>query len=86
MTRSLWKGPFVDNSLLKPSNLIKEHQKTWSRRSLILPKFKGKSFSVHNGKSFVRLLIIESMIGHKFGEFVSTRKSPKHKEKKGIKK
>jgi small subunit ribosomal protein S19 len=71
MTRSVWKGPFIDTSLLK-STLIR--RRVWSRRSCILPQFVGSYTSVYNGKIFVGLKITEDMVGHKFGEFASTRK------------
>ncbi len=73
MTRSLWKGPFCENSIY---NL-----KIWSRRSMILPKFIGKNFLIYNGKNFLSLKISEEMVGHKFGEFANTRKKPIHKKK-----
>ena len=73
MTRSLWKGPFCE--------INSEKQKVWSRRSVILPKFIGKQFFIYNGKIFIPLKISEEMIGHKFGEFASTRKKPIHKKK-----
>jgi small subunit ribosomal protein S19 len=76
MTRSLWKGPFSE---------IQNHKefknKIWSRRSVILPKFLGKSFLIYNGQHYIPLKISEEMIGHKFGEFSSTRKKPYHKKK-----
>jgi len=73
MTRSLWKGPFVDSSVLK----FIQHRmqlKIWSRRSCILPHFVGKFVQVYNGRFFVGITITEQMVGHKFGEFVSTRR------------
>nr|YP_665661.1 ribosomal protein S19 [Nephroselmis olivacea]AAF03188.1 ribosomal protein S19 [Nephroselmis olivacea] len=77
MTRSIWKGPFVDPVMLKKASI----RKLWSRRSTILPSFVGKSFEIHNGKSFLLVKVTEQMIGHKFGEFASTRKKPMHKKK-----
>lgn len=74
MTRSVWKGPFVDPSLLK-STQIKRTRKVWSRRSCILPQFVGSFTQIYNGKSFIGLKITEEMVGHKFGEFASTRKA-----------
>jgi small subunit ribosomal protein S19 len=71
MTRSLWKGPFVDSSVLKS---IDNNSKIWSRRSCILPHFVGKFVQVYNGRFFVGITITEEMVGHKFGEFVSTRR------------
>ena len=136
MSRSLWKGPFVDFSLIrishklrqnvfetyrsdrpsvnlvsaKPKNnkLIKTSEqidprqqnqpirdtviskagavicipiKIWSRRSIILPEFLSQQFEIHNGKDFISLQVNEEMIGHKFGEFSSTRKKTIHKKK-----
>lgn len=72
MSRSLYKGPFLDYSILR------NQKKVWSRRSVILPQFVEKTFQIHNGKQFVRLKVTEEMIGHKFGEFALTRKKPKH--------
>jgi len=78
LPRSVKKGPFVDESLMKKVNrAIKEnsHQviKTWSRRSTIFPEFIGLTFAVHNGKKFVPVFITEDMVGHKLGEFSPTR-------------
>ena len=78
MARSVWKGPFVDGSLLKKAEKVKQsgrHEviKTWSRRSTILPQFVGLTFGVYNGKKFIPVLVSENMIGHKFGEFSPTR-------------
>lgn len=76
MSRSIWKGPYVD-----PSCLINKSNKIWSRRSIILPQWVGKTFGIHNGKSFLNVVVTEQMIGHKFGEFASTRKKAVHKQK-----
>jgi len=78
LPRSVKKGPFVDDSLMKKVNrTINEnsHQviKTWSRRSTIFPEFIGLTFAVHNGKKFVPVFITEDMVGHKLGEFSPTR-------------
>ena len=78
MTRSIWKGPFVDNSLIKKAEKLsqsgrKEVLKTWSRRSTILPQFVGLTFGVHNGKKHIPVTVSENMVGHKFGEFSPTR-------------
>lgn len=78
MSRSIKKGPFVDDSLLKKTEALaksgkKEAIKTWSRRSMILPEFVGMTFAVHNGKTFVNVFVTENMIGHRFGEFAATR-------------
>ncbi|MBM3570540.1 MAG: 30S ribosomal protein S19 [Alphaproteobacteria bacterium] len=78
MSRSVWKGPFVDRALLKRAETLrtggrKEVVKTWSRRSTILPQFVGVTFGVHNGHKFIPVLVTEEMVGHKFGEFAPTR-------------
>ncbi len=78
MARSVWKGPFVELSLLKKAEKTrdsgrKEVIKTWSRRSTILPQFVGLTFGVHNGQKFIPVMVNEQMIGHKFGEFAPTR-------------
>lgn len=78
MARSLKKGPFVDDHLLKKVLTAQEAGsrkviKTWSRRSTILPEFVGLTFAVHNGKKFVPVYCTEDMIGHKLGEFSPTR-------------
>ena len=78
MTRSVWKGPFVDSHLLKKVKQASEQNKntvikTWSRRSTILPEFVGVNFAVHNGKRFIPVNVTVDMVGHKFGEFSPTR-------------
>ncbi|MAT36329.1 MAG: 30S ribosomal protein S19 [Ponticaulis sp.] len=78
MSRSVWKGPFVDGYLLKKAEAAGESKKrevikTWSRRSTILPNFVGLTFQVHNGNKFVPVSVSEEMVGHKFGEFAPTR-------------
>ncbi len=78
MTRSAWKGPFVDSYLLKKADKLRESGRnevirTWSRRSMILPQFVGLTFAVYNGRKFVPVVVSENMIGHKFGEFAPTR-------------
>jgi small subunit ribosomal protein S19 len=78
MTRSVWKGPFVDRHVLKKVEETLEGGKrtvikTWSRRSTILPQFVGLTFGVHNGHKFVPVLVTDNMIGHKLGEFAPTR-------------
>lgn len=83
MTRSVWKGPYVDAHLLKKvQNQIEagttEMIKTWSRRSTILPFFVGFTFSVYNGRKFLPVTINEDMVGRKLGEFSFTRKSPNY--------
>ena len=78
MTRSVWKGPFVDGYLLKKPEAVqgsgrKDVIKTWSRRSTIMPQFVGLTFGVYNGMKHVPVLVSEDMVGHKFGEFSPTR-------------
>ena len=78
MTRSIWKGPFVDGYLLKKAEKAQSSGrndvvKIWSRRSTILPQFVGITFGVHNGQKHVPVNVQEEMIGHKFGEFAPTR-------------
>tara|TARA_B100001013_G_scaffold318818_1_gene227350 strand:+ start:268 stop:651 length:384 start_codon:yes stop_codon:yes gene_type:complete len=78
MSRSVWKGPFVDPSLLKKVEKLKSQSnptpiKTWSRKSTIIPEFIGISFLIYNGKKFIPIKISEEMIGHKLGEFSPTR-------------
>ena len=78
MSRSVWKGPFVDGYLLKKAEKSRESGrkdviKTWSRRSTILPQFVGITFGVYNGHKFIPVLVTENMVGHKFGEFAPTR-------------
>lgn len=78
MTRSVWKGPFFDAYLLKKAEEAKKSSRnqviqTWSRRSTIIPQFVGLTFGVYNGQKFIPVLVIEEMIGHKFGEFAPTR-------------
>ena len=78
MTRSIWKGPFVDGYLLKKADAArgsgrKDVIKTWSRRSTILPDFIGLTIAVHNGRQHVPVYISENMVGHKLGEFALTR-------------
>ena len=90
MARSIKKGPFVDDSLMKKVKKVnssekKEVIKTWSRRSTIFPEFVGNTFAVHNGKEFVPVYVTEDMVGHKLGEFVSTRKFGGHGEDKNSK-
>ena len=78
MSRSVWKGPFVDPSLIKKVEKLKDQSikppiKTWSRKSTIIPEFVGFSFLIHNGKKFIPIKISEEMVGHKLGEFSPTR-------------
>jgi len=83
MTRSVWKGPFVDGYLLKKADAARssgrsEVIKTWSRRSTILPQFVGLTFGVHNGQKHIPVYVTEDMVGHKFGEFSPTRTFNSH--------
>jgi len=78
MPRSLKKGPFIDDSLLKKVSTAQESRsnrviKTWSRRSTIFPEMVGITLAVHNGKKFVPVFVTENMVGHKLGEFSPTR-------------
>ena len=78
MARSIKKGPYVQESLLRKVDLEGESNrnkviKTWSRRSTIIPEFVGSTFAVHNGKKFVPVFVTENMVGHKLGEFAPTR-------------
>jgi small subunit ribosomal protein S19 len=78
MPRSLKKGPFIDNSLLKKVNEAQASRssqviKTWSRRSTIVPEMVGVTLAVHNGRKFIPVFISENMVGHKLGEFSPTR-------------
>ena len=91
MARSLKKGPFVDESLMKKIEKLnesnkKEVVKTWSRRSTIFPDFVGHTIAVHNGKDFVPVYVTEDMVGHKLGEFALTRKFGGHGDDKKKKK
>ena len=83
MARSLKKGAFVDDSIMKKINKLNEEKKksvvkTWSRRSTIYPEFVGHTIAVHNGKDFIPVYITEEMVGHKLGEFSQTRKFTGH--------
>jgi len=82
MTRSLKKGPYVDQRLIK--KIIDKRPgdrsviKTWSRASVISPEMVGFTFGVHNGKDFIPVLVTEEMVGHRLGEFSLTRKFTRH--------
>ena len=83
MPRSLKKGPFVDEKLVKKADRmrrggIRQAIKTWSRRSTIIPDFVGLSFAVHDGHKHIPIFITENMVGHKLGEFAPTRIFRKH--------
>ncbi len=91
MSRSIKKGPFVDDHLMRKvekaaSENSKKPIKTWSRRSTIFPNFVGLNFKVHNGKDFINVFVTEDMVGHKLGEFSPTRKFGGHGEDKKKKK
>ena len=78
MPRSLKKGPFIDESILKKVEALNESGekrvvKTWSRRSTISPEFIGHTVAVHTGNKFIPIYITENMVGHKLGEFAPTR-------------
>lgn len=78
MSRSLKKGPHVDEKLLKKvqkQKLTSSHEpvRTWSRASTIVPDFVGHTFDVHNGKTFIKVFVTEEMVGHRLGEFAATR-------------
>ena len=88
MARSLKKGPFIDEHLMKKVKALNESDKkevikTWSRRSTIYPEFIGHTFAVHNGKEFIPVYVTEDMVGHKLGEFALTRKFGGHGDQKG---
>ncbi len=78
MSRAVWKGPFVEESLMKKVDKYKVDPKkipikTWSRKSTIIPDFVGVSFLIYNGKKFIPITVSEDMVGHKLGEFAPTR-------------
>ena len=83
MARSVWKGPFVEESLIKKVEIQKNETnkkpiKTWSRRSVISPEMVGLTISVHNGKQHVPVYVSEQMVGNKLGEFSPTRNFRSH--------
>lgn len=78
MWRSLKKGPFIDEKLLKKVSVLNEQGKktvikTWSRACTVIPEFVGHTFGVHNGKMHIPVFVTEDMVGHKLGEFSMTR-------------
>lgn len=88
MPRSLKKGPFVDEKLMKKVDKAndtgdKKIIKTWSRRSTIVPEFLGVTFAVHNGRKFIPVYVTENMVGHKLGEFSPTRTYRGHTSGRG---
>lgn len=82
MSRSLKKGPYVDEKILKKVSQLKAGDKTvikiWARNSMISPEMVGFTFGVHNGKTHVNVFVTEDMVGHRFGEFSPTRKFTRH--------
>jgi len=87
MARSIKKGPFIDDHLLKKIEEMNQRSdkkvvKTWSRRSTISPVMVGHTIAVHNGRKFVPIYISENMVGHKLGEFAVTRTFKGHSGKK----
>ena len=90
MARSVWKGPFVELSLLKKAEGAQDKGgrapiKPWSRRSTILPQFVGLTFGVYNGQKHIPVYVTEEMVGHKFGEFSPTRTFHGHSSDKKAK-
>jgi small subunit ribosomal protein S19 len=91
VARSVKKGPFVDDHLMKKVQQARENKsrkviKTWSRRSDIIPDMVGLTFAVHNGKKFIPVFVTENMVGHKLGEFSPTRTFYSHAgDRKGMK-
>jgi small subunit ribosomal protein S19 len=88
MSRSLKKGPYVDQRLLakvdrQQGNGNREPIKTWARDCTIVPDFIGHTFLIHNGRQFMRLFVTEDMVGHKLGEFAPTRVFKGHSGGKG---
>ena len=78
MSRSIKKGPFIQDALLQRVQAMnakneKKVVKTWSRASTVLPEFVGHTFAVHNGNKFIPVYVTENMVGHKLGEFALTR-------------
>jgi small subunit ribosomal protein S19 len=91
VARSVKKGPFVDDHLMKKVQQANESKsrkviKTWSRRSDIIPDMVGLTFAVHNGKKFIPVFVTENMVGHKLGEFSPTRTFYSHAGDRKIKK
>ena len=83
MSRSLKKGPYVEESLLRKVEKMqasgkKQPIKTWSRRSMVLPDFVGLTFAIHNGRQHLPIFITENMVGHRLGEFAPTRTFKAH--------
>lgn len=88
MPRSIKKGPFVDDHLIRKVEKAaasgdRKMIRTWSRRSTIIPDFVGFTFAVHNGRKFVTVFVTENMVGHKLGEFAPTRTFGGHADRRG---
>lgn len=81
MSRSIWKGPFINKSLLKFDPLINKNKKIWERQSVIGSNLIGSNVFIYNGKDFKKLQITREKVGYKFGEFSFTRKKSQKKEK-----
>lgn len=88
MARSVWKGPYVHQGLLRKIDRVKrgeskpsELMKVWVRSSTIPPSAVGHTFGIYNGKKFIPVSVVESMVGHKFGEFSFTRVEAKHPDR-----
>jgi small subunit ribosomal protein S19 len=86
LARSIKKGPFIDDHLIKKVQNMEESGekkvvRTWSRRSMIIPDMVGYTFAVHNGKNFVPVFVTENMVGHRLGEFSPTRTYKGHTSK-----
>src|SRR5689334_9900954 len=87
MSRSIKKGPFIDDHLKKKVDALNESRekkviKTWSRRSTVVPEMVGHTIAVHNGRKFIPVYVAENMVGHKLGEFAPTRIFKGHSGKK----
>lgn len=88
MTRSLKKGPYIDEKLMKKVKVMragakKTPIKTWARRSTVVPEMVGLTFAVHNGNKFINVYVSENMVGHRLGEFSATRTFRGHREPRG---
>jgi small subunit ribosomal protein S19 len=86
MSRSIKKGPFISDKLLKKVEKLnqqgaKDPIQTWSRASVIIPDFVGHTFMVHNGRTFIKVYVTEDMVGHRLGEFSPTRTFRGHSKK-----
>jgi len=86
MSRSAKKGPYVDEKLYKRVSALNERRaklpmRTWARACTIIPDFVGHTFEVHNGAKFIKVYVVEDMVGHKLGEFSPTRNFKGHRAK-----